>query len=256
MHAETTASTRSPESAYASEFDMEAYAQLLPMLSRSYVCPRCHGQGLFYDEATDTAHFCACRPIRRALGKLRQQGLDQAARAMTFLSFDAQDAWQQKMLRAATAYAAQKQPPWLYLGGQTGCGKTHLGTAAAVALSLAGREFRYMPWAVEVFTLKSLALDEGRSQRMQELIDAPVLYIDDLFKSNPTEADKHIAFEILSARYTRDDRPTIISSERTIAELLEIDEAIAGRIAERCTPAFILTIPRDRHKNHRFAGLM
>lgn len=251
---ETAISTPSPVSACA--FDMEAYAKRLPMLEPGYVCPRCRGQGLFYDEATDMAHFCACRPMRSALGKLKKQGLDHAARTMTFLSFDARKPWQQKMLETALAYAAGEKPGWLYLGGQTGCGKTHLGTAAAVALALSGRELRYMPWAVEVFSLKALSLDEGRGRRMQELIDAPVLYIDDLFKSDPTAADKHIVFEILSARYAADDRPTIISSERTLSELLEIDEAIAGRIAERCGRDFILSIPRDRQKNYRFAGLL
>ena len=254
MHQEAAASTRLPESANA--FDIKAYAGKLPMLSPGYICPRCHGQGLFYDEETDTAHFCVCRPVRKALSELRRQNLDQSARELTFLSFDAREPWQQKMLETAMAYAASEEPGWLYLGGQTGCGKTHLGTAAAVALALRGRDFLYMPWAVEVFTLKAMAMEEGRGRRIGELINAPVLYIDDLFKAAPTDADKHIAFEILSARYTRRDRPTIISSERTLAELLEIDEALAGRIAERCGRDFILTIPRDRRKNHRFADLL
>jgi len=252
----TKAAVPLQESVCASEFDVDAYARSLSMLRDGYVCPQCRGQGIFYDEASNTAHYCACRPMRRALGKLREQGLDQAARAMTFLTFDAHEPWQRQMLDAALAYSAQQRPGWLYLGGQSGCGKTHLGTAAAVALSLRGQEFLYMPWTREVMRLKSLSIDERRNEMMSRFIDVPVLYIDDLFKSPPTEADKHIAFEILAARYTRDDRPTIISSERMLTELCAIDEALAGRIAERCGRSFVISIARDVKKNHRFAGLL
>lgn len=210
---------------------------------------------MVFSEDGRSASYCACRPVRKALAQLRAQGLDQSARAMTFDSFIAAEPWQQQMLSAALAYAAQKSPGWLFLGGQSGCGKTHLGTAASVALALAGREFVYMPWTREVMRLKALSIDERRDAQMDRFISAPVLYIDDLFKSPPTEADKHIAFEILSARYARDDRPTVISSERMLSDLFDVDEALAGRIAERCGRSGVLQIPRDRRKNYRLAGL-
>ena len=107
-----------------------------------------------------------------------------------------------------------------------------------------------------LYEIKTLATDERRSGLIRQYTDVPVLYIDDLFKAPPTEADKHIAFEILSARYTRDDRATILSSERTLGDLIAIDEALAGRIAERCGSSFLFSIARDARKNHRFAGLM
>lgn len=248
--------TAIPSAASASAFDFEAYARQLEQLEDGYVCPRCRGQGFFLAEHENVAYTCSCRPMRRTLAQLRRQGLEHAARTMTFLSYDALDPWQQQMLSAALAYASQEKPGWLFFGGQTGCGKTHLGTAAAVALSLSGRELVYMRWTNESMRLKTLSIDERRGEAMQRFIDAPVLYIDDLFKANPTEADKHLAFEILSARYTRDDRPTILSSERTLADMIAIDEALAGRIAERCGRAFVVSIARDARKNHRFAGLL
>lgn len=254
---ETTAAAETACSpASASAFDMDRYRRQLAVLADGYVCPLCLGNGVFMAEEKNTAYICSCRPIRSALGKLRKQGLDQAARAMTFDSFRPAEPWQQQMLSAALAYVSQEKPGWLFLGGQTGCGKTHLGTAAAVALALRGQEFVYMPWTREVMRLKALSIDERRDEAMARFLDAPILYIDDLFKSPPTEADKHIAFELLSARCTRDDRPTIISSERLLSDLFEIDEALAGRIAERCGKSGVLQIPRDRRKNYRLAGLM
>jgi len=244
----------SPDS--ASAFDFEAYRRSLEMLRQDYVCPRCRGEGFFLPEDSNTAYLCACRPVRSALGKLRAQGLDQAARACTFDSFIASEPWQQQMLSAALAFVSRSTPGWLYLGGQSGCGKTHLGTAAAVALALRGQDFLYMPWTREGMRLKSLSMDERRDRALDRFIAVPILYIDDLFKAAPTEADKHLAFEILSARYARDDRPTIISSERTLPDLFEIDEALAGRIAERCGRSFVISIARDVKKNHRFAGLL
>lgn len=49
---------------------------------------------------------------------------------------------------------------------------------------------------------------------------------------------------------------TIISSERTIGELSQIDEAIAGRIAERAKAAgYCLSIKRDPARNWRLKGI-
>lgn len=57
--------------------------------------------------------------------------------------------------------------------------------------------------------------------------------VDDFLKGNVTEADRNIAFEILNARYIKPECATIISSERTIGQILDWDEAIGSRIAER-----------------------
>ena len=217
-----------------------------------YDCPLCLNRGMIMHE-DGAISFCVCRSTRKSLRRLRQLGLDVTAGSLTFSSYIASAPWQQKLLSAAQRYSEQETPPWLFLGGQSGCGKTHLCTAAAVALCRRGMELHYMRWMHDSMRLKGLALDERRTQELSAFIDAPVLYIDDFFKTPPTEADKHLAFELLDARYGRADRPTILSSERTITELFEIDEAIAGRIAERAAPDFLLSIGRDRAKNYRLA---
>ena len=79
------------------------------------------------------------------------------------------------------------------------------------------------------------------------------LYIDDLFKTKKgasvTPADVNLAFEILNYRYIN-DMLTIISSEKTLREILDIDEAVGSRIYEMAQ-GYILNISADPAKNYR-----
>ena len=68
-------------------------------------------------------------------------------------------------------------------------------------------------------------------------------------KQKPTMADINIAFELLNYR-SINNLQTIISSEFTIAELLEIDQALAGRIVENANPMPLVILP-DIKKNYR-----
>lgn len=66
-------------------------------------------------------------------------------------------------------------------------------------------------------------------------------------------SNKKIAFEILNFRYTNDELITVISSEKTIKDLLKIDEATAGRIVEKTrSKRFCNNILKDPSKNFRF----
>ena len=122
-----------------------------------------------------------------------------------------------------------------------------------------------MLWRDEVVKLKACVTEAAEYSRMiTELKEAEVLYIDDLFKTGkdgegkaqrPTGADVNIAFEILNYRYNNPKLITIISSECKVTDMLDIDEAIAGRIAERTSPfGYGLNINKDQRKNYRLRG--
>ena len=90
-----------------------------------------------------------------------------------------------------------------------------------------------------------------------------MLYIDDLFKTGresgglfqrPTVADINLAYEILNYRADRPKLMTILSSECLLEQLIEIDEAIGGRIAELSAP-YVFSISPDRKKNYRLRGM-
>lgn len=81
-----------------------------------------------------------------------------------------------------------------------------------------------------------------------------MLFIDDFFKDdNPTKADIQNAFEIINARYTNNKTITLISSERTVDELKQIDEAIASRIFEMADfGEYAISVGRQQERNYRF----
>lgn len=127
--------------------------------------------------------------------------------------------------------------------GQPGAGKSHIIIAVGAALLNTGIQVVYMPYLEAIRQLKANANDdEYYLNLLCRYQKAKVLIIDDLFKDKVkkgqlvgqlTETDiKHI-YPILNYRYIN-KMPTLISSECTPEMLVELDEAIAGRILERC----------------------
>ena len=202
---------------------------------------------------------CRCEEVRRSILRLKKSGLKNIIKDYTFDKYEAEEPWQQTLKDAAMEYAKAKQPEgWFFLGGQSGCGKTHLCTAICREFLLEGRRVMYMLWRDEIVKLKGLVND---AVEYGELIDkykkAEVLYIDDLFKTGknsegetqrPTPADVNIAFEIINYRSNDPALLTIISSECTEDDLLDIDEAVGGRIIEK-SRAF--SIAKNRKRNYR-----
>jgi DNA replication protein DnaC len=160
------------------------------------------------------------------------------------------------------AYAEHPEG-WLLFCGQPGSGKTHLCTAIARHRLLAGDEVRYMAWRDKVTEIKALSLDNDRRAELLQLYKTvQILYIDDLFKigraadgtATPTAADVGIAFEILNARYIN-HLTTIISTEKTPQELVEIDEATGSRIIEMAG-GNVYAISRNTSRNYRLRNMV
>ena len=86
--------------------------------------------------------------------------------------------------------------------------------------------------------------------------EAPLLYVDDLFKGRRdlpiSDWELRLAFELLDYRYGC-KLPTILSTERSFPELVSLDEAIAGRLKERCG-RFLINVTPEPGKNFRFRG--
>lgn len=144
---------------------------------------------------------------------------------------------------------------WFFAGGQVGCGKTHICTAIVNELVKCAVGCRYMTWRDEAVRLKAIVNNHAEYHaRLMELCKAPVLYIDDLFKTQsgakPTQADVNLAFQIINFRYQDKKYCTIISCEYTTDELMKIDEAVGSRIFER-SKAYRVEIEKDPEKNYR-----
>ena len=234
-----------------------------------YDCPACRNKGfveyvidtteqLGYPSYTTGSRECVCMAIRRSKWLLKASGLADLAERCTFDSYQAKEAWQMYIRNRAEGFlekAMSGSGRGFFIGGQTGCGKTHICTALTVSLINSGKSARYMLWTDEAARLKACVNDDQYASLMWPLKAVGVLYIDDLFKptgasGQPTQADIRLAYELINYRYNSTNKVTIISSERTTGELCEIDEAIGGRIVEK-SGQYCINIARDRAKNWR-----
>lgn len=202
---------------------------------------------------------CKCAEIRRNIIRMKRSGLKNLITDYTFGKFEVTEEWQRTIKTAAETYA--KNPAgWFFIGGQSGSGKSHICTAICREFLLAGREVVYMLWRDDISRLKAFAIEpDRRAEMIDRFKNAAVLYIDDLFKTgnnpdgskqHPTSADVNAAFEILNFRYNNPNLITIVSSEWSSDELLDIDEATGGRIFERAG-ANGFSIAPDRCRNYR-----
>ena len=223
-------------------------------------CPKCLNRGniaIPRDDGGITIRDCECMKVRKCFWEMEKSGLKNIISEKTFEAYTATEPWQKTLKAGAMAYA-QNPDGWLLFCGQPGSGKTHLCTAVTRHRLLSGDEVRYMAWRDKVAELKSLSLD---SERRGEIINgyktAQILYIDDLFKvgkamdgsANPTGADVSLAFEIINHRYINHS-PTIVSTEKTPQELVEIDEATGSRIIEMAGKN-VFSISRNINRNYR-----
>lgn len=216
-------------------------------------CPDCLNRGFYYRFAAEHGPImvrCHCMARREALRRITKSGLAPAMRRMTFDTYETPNEWQQRILLAAKEYAANPEG-WFFIGGQVGAGKTHICTAILQELSM-NYPVRYMLWRDESARIKAALNEPEGVSLMRDLKNAPVLYIDDLFKGaeRPTQGDLNLAFELLNYRYNDERFCTIISTEKLIGELIEIDEAIGSRIAER-SKGHMVNLNRDPSRNWR-----
>lgn len=133
--------------------------------------------------------------------------------------------------------------------GNVGSGKTHLLMAIANELMNQGVKVLYFPWVEGFNEIKDdLSLTEERINRMQKV---DLLFIDDMWKGRkePTPFQIEQAFAVINYRYM-EKLPVLISSERDIDQMCDIDEAIGSRINEMCKD-FRIILKGGREMNYR-----
>ena len=184
---------------------------------------------------------CECMKRRRSIRRLENSGLKKMVQKYSFDNYQTPSKEYMKIKAKAMEFA--KTPAeWFFICGKPGSGKTHICTAVCSWLLDADWSLRYFLWRTDAAELKSMVNErEAYKKAMNRLRNAPVLYIDDLFKGSISDGDVNLAFSILNDRYNSTGKKTIISTELTIDEITEIDDAIAGRIRERSRGFFFKT---------------
>lgn len=203
----------------------------------SDACPICGGSGyiLRRDEKGELfSRECKCEVIRQNQRRIERSGLKPLLENCTFDRYKALDPWQKSAKETAEKYVDDHDGKWFFIGGSSGTGKTHLCTAICGELMGKGVPVRYVQWRSDIPPIKAKINDADAYQdAIWPLKTVKALYIDDFLKGSVSDGDKNIAFDLLNARYNNPDAITLISSELTIDKILEWDEAIGSRIAER-----------------------
>jgi DNA replication protein DnaC len=219
-------------------------------------CPKCKNKGvvLAVVDGELKMRMCECDKARKSLKRLEESGLKPLLDEYTFERYKAIDPWQKAALSMSQNFLEYGEGNWLFFGGQSGSGKSHLCTAICGQLLKRGRAVKYMMWKDDATKLKTIITDtQAYTKLIDEIKSVDVLYIDDFLKvqrgKQPTEADVLLAFEILNHRYVNKSF-TLISSEKTIDEIIAIDDALGGRIYQMAKN-YSMNIAYDRNKNYR-----
>lgn len=182
----------------------------------------------------------------------RTSGLSNGLLNKTVNEFVAKEDYQRAAKAMTASYITEslgrlnkmQKPNWLYFGGQSGSGKTHLCAAVCNAFINKGRSVKYYP-----FTEIIRMIGDYDFEQIEDMKKAKILFIDDLFKIEPTDRELKTMFDVIDYRY-RYELTTIIASERDLADIEQTDAAIAGRIIERCGRYF-MSIGNGKERNYR-----
>lgn len=227
-------------------------------------CPKCKNKGYiqivkycdFYNDYCDYMIECDCMDKRKIMFKAQKSGLGEYLEK-SFNDYIVNNEWQANIKAKAIEYIKSDNKYWFITLGQSGAGKTLISTIIANHLLLKqDKTVIYITWTDFISKLKRDIMGDNAnevSNYLDDIKQVEVLYIDELLKKY-NDTDLKYIIEIINYRYTNNLK-TIISSERTIDELLEIDEATFGRVIEKAD-RFIINIPKDKKKNYRLRNLL
>jgi DNA replication protein DnaC len=204
-------------------------------------CPfeMCDGSGFLYDEATNTAYNCRCRPQRVAHAKARSLSavIPRRYRDVSFDRPPASDIDPQ-IVTATRRYAATIEDQLhagrgLWFMGPPGTGKTTLAMLVSQAALKAGR-------SVAIYSLPRLLneiRDTHRAERshvdlLDRLTEVDLLHIDDVGAERSTDWVLEELYSIVNGRY-EDERSIVITTN--ILDRGALCEQITARTVSRLT---------------------
>ena len=224
--------------------DPRAVPSAVPLRSLDGQCPFgvCDGSGFVFDEETNTAFDCRCRPQRVALAKARSLSAV-IPRRYRDVAFDRPPVTEiDRQVVAATRRYAETIDEKLEAGrglwfmGPVGTGKTTLAMLVSKAALRAGR-------SVAIYSLPRLLneiRDTHRAERshvdlLDRLTAVDLLHIDDVGAERTTDWVLEELYSIVNGRY-EDQRSIVITTNITDRDELceQISERTVSRLTEMC----------------------
>ena len=199
---------------------------------------------------------CTCRDMIARADEMKRSGMEKLLMQCGFENFLVRAPWQQVLLQCVRSCLDTTK--WLLLCGQSGSGKTHLAVALCRELIARGEKVRYMSWPTAVRSLCAAVFDSDRlEQQLKPYLDAPVLFIDDLFKTRLNSdgvpevgrQELDLAYSLIDHRYVHGKR-TLITCEVSSGKLQKVSEALTGRILEKAG-AFVQNVTPAPDRNWR-----
>lgn len=209
-----------------------------------YQCEKCHDTGYVLEvrDGYDVAVECVCYEKLMARRRLERSRISDELLKKGFKDFDdrGMDVLKNAREKALDYYRnflanEKERHNSILFCGQVGSGKTHLGMAVCNNLmNICGVGVIYMTYRDAMREIKQTVTDRvNYYAALDPYCNARLLYIDDLLKGRPTEAEMNILYELVNYRYMH-NKPMVISTERFPEELVNFDEAIGSRILEMC----------------------
>ncbi len=212
-------------------------------------CPECLNRGYTFTVTADgldlVAVRCKCMEKRRIVQNARNSGLGLLIHKKLD-DYRTEEDWQKAVKATAVDYI--KNPSgWFVALGQPGSGKTLICGIVAAYLLRKGR-------IVELKSWPELVREAGTGwfkdqNNLQRFKDVDVLFLDDFLKQGTDSRSMQIAYEILNYRYNY-EKPTIISGEKRMPEMWQLDEALASRMVEM-SGSHLLDMGENPERNKR-----
>lgn len=214
-----------------------------------YECELCRDRGIVYNREKGVAYVCDCQEKKKLLRLLKSCNISDEFIHKNFDNFKLKgmDKRVVNAYRIAKEYSdglvarvkrgeGLKGAPWLGLLGTSGCGKTHLVTAAAYPLINLGIFPMFFNW-VQSFTEwfayynkpdEAYKVDEIR----QRIYNCDLLIVDDICKESQKDTWIKEFYGIVDYR-CRKRLPIIYTSEYLHQLVGFLSEATAGRLFEK-----------------------
>lgn len=226
-------------------------------------CPLCKNRGYRYillNDGLTAICNCVCTKARENLQRTEESPLIGLFRRCKLNNFEVGEPWKREMLGKVKKFLTQNEFSFLYLGGKSGTGKTHLAIAAVYEFMQRGIDCLSAGWRELSRDLKMQMTEYGKYSRLLKRVKTvAVLHLDDFLWQPtgglPTDEDLRLAKEIIDYR-GNNGLKTIITSNWTLKDLTVMSEVIGGRIYEFCGTVnnFAFTVPADA-KSHRLIKL-